>query len=159
MEALVTISGNVGGAVEFKPTRNNTPRATFRIASTPRVHRQGNWGDGNTVWMTVVCWRGLAEHVLGSINKGDPVVVSGRLCNQVWNDANGEEQQRLVVDATSVGHDLTRGTSTFHRIQRVDAPDDLDRETGEMITKVEQEDLDEPFEDDEDERLLAGARS
>lgn len=156
MDALVTITGYVGSAVEFKPTRNNTPRATFRIGCTPRVQRQGSWGDAATVWLTIVCWRSLAEHALESINKGDPVLVQGKLRNQVWSDANGEEQQRLVVDAMSVGHDLDRGTATFHRIQRVDLPDDLDREMGEMITKVEQEDLDEPI---GDESVLARARS
>lgn len=153
MEAQLTISGYVGSAVEFRPTRNNTPRATFRIGCTPRVQRQGGWTDGPTVWMTIVCWRSLAEHAAASINKGDPVVVQGRLRNQVWSDANGETHERLAVDATSVGHDLSRGRSTFHRVQRVDPPDDLDRETGEMITKVEQEDLDEPI---EDSRLPAG---
>ena len=155
MEAPVTISGYVAGTVDFRPTRNNTPRATFRIGCTPRVQRQGGWGDGATVWMTIVCWRWLAEHVLESINKGDPVIVQGKLRNQVWSDANGEEQRRLVIEAMSVGHDLAHGTSTFHKVQRVDVPDDLDRETGEMITKVEQEDLDEPI----DDRQLAEVRS
>lgn len=153
MEAHLTISGYVGSAVEFRPTRNNTPRATFRIGCTPRVQKQGGWTDGPTIWITVVCWRSLAEHALASINKGDPVVVQGKLRNQTWSDDNRETHERLVVDATSVGHDLARGTSSFQRVQRSDPPEDLDRETGEMITKVEGEDLDEPT---DDERVLAG---
>ncbi|QGN31596.1 single-stranded DNA-binding protein [Microlunatus sp. Gsoil 973] len=145
MEALVTITGYVGTAVESRPTQRNTARASFRLACTPRAKQGGNWGDDNTVWMTVICWRTLAEHALASVNKGDPVVVSGKLRNQVWPDADGVVQERLVIEATSVGHDLTRGTSSFRRLQRVDSFDDLDRETGEMIAKLEAEDLADPF--------------
>lgn len=154
MEALVTISGNVGGNVEFRAARNSSAVATFRLGCTPRINRQGNWRDASTIWMTIVCYRTLAEHVLASVNKGDAVVVQGKLRSQEWSDANGENHQRLAIEATSVGHDLTRGTSAFQRMQRVDPPDDLDRETGEMIAKVEHDDVDEPI---EDEPALAGA--
>jgi single-strand DNA-binding protein len=144
MEALVTINGYVGTAVAFRPTQKNVTRASFRLGCTPRVKQGANWVDGNTIWLTIVCWRTLAEHALESVNKGDPVVVSGKLRLQSWPDADGVVQERLVIEATSVGHDLTRGTSAFRRVQRVDAQDDLDRETGEMITELEAEDLDDP---------------
>ncbi|MFD0530150.1 single-stranded DNA-binding protein [Kitasatospora arboriphila] len=38
----------------------------------------GDWVDGETSWVTVVAWRWLATNLVSSVNKGDPVVVSGR---------------------------------------------------------------------------------
>lgn len=157
MDAQVTISGLVGTAVEFRPTPYNVPQATFRLGSTPRINRPGGWVDGKTNWITVVCKRILAENVAASINKGDAVLVQGKLRTWSLPDKNGELQDRLVIEATSVGHDLFRGTSTFQRVQRLDPPEDLDRETVEMIVKVEQQDLDDPF-DVVEGREPAGAR-
>jgi single-strand DNA-binding protein len=120
MEAYLTVSGHIGGEVEFRRTQQtNTARATFRLACTPRVHRQGNWTDDPTTWLTVVCWRSLAEHVADSLAKGDPVVVVGRVRTQAWTDDG--QHERMVVEATTVGHDLSRGTSAFRRAQRADA--------------------------------------
>src|SRR3954447_5971190 len=118
MEAFLTVSGHVGGEVELRRTQQtNTARATFRLACTPRVQRQGNWTDDPTTWLTVVCWRSLAEHVAASIAKGDPVVVVGRVRTQAWTDDDGSHE-RMIIEASTVGHDLTRGTSAFHKTQR-----------------------------------------
>lgn len=121
MEAQLTVTGHVGGDVELRRTQQtNTPRTSFRLACTPRVYRQGSWSDDPTTWLTVVCWRSLAEHVAASLSKGDPVVVVGRVRTQTWTDDDGDHE-RMVVEATTVGHDLSRGVATFHRIQRADA--------------------------------------
>ncbi|QDP95844.1 single-stranded DNA-binding protein [Microlunatus elymi] len=129
MDATLTINGNVGSAVDFGRTpQTGVARATFRLACTPRIYRNGNWVDDYTTWITVTCWRQLAEHVASSLNKGDPVIVTGRLRTQVWDD-DGGHHQRMVLEATQVGHDLTRGVSTFSRAPRAEsdsesAPDD-----------------------------------
>ena len=155
MDAQVTISGLVGSTVEFRPSQFNTTQATFRLACTPRVNRPGGWGDGKTIWITVSCKWGLAENVAASIKKGEAVLVQGKLRNWTFPDKNGEIQERLVVEATSVGHDLFRGTSTFQRVQRVEQNDDIEREAGEMIMKVEEEDLGELAEATGDRTLAA----
>jgi single-strand DNA-binding protein len=131
MEAFLTVSGYVGGEVEVRRTQQtNTARATFRLGCTPRVHRQGNWTDDPTTWLTVVCWRSLAEHVAASLAKGDPVVVVGRVRTQAWTDDDGNHE-RMVIEASTVGHDLTRGTSSFQKAPRAerqqpDEPPDTD---------------------------------
>jgi single-strand DNA-binding protein len=86
------------------------------LASTPRRYDRslGTWLDEPTTWFSVQCWRGLATNVKSSISKGQPVIVMGRLRTSEWSQ-NGETHSRLVLDANSVGHDLTRGTSVFHR--------------------------------------------
>lgn len=116
MEAQLSMTGWIGGEVDFRHTQTTgTSRATFRLACTPRVRRQGSWTDDPTTWLTVTCWRALAEHVASSLGKGEPVLVIGRLRTQEWQDEEGGKHERLVLDATSVGHDLAKGTAAFRR--------------------------------------------
>ncbi|WP_078660836.1 single-stranded DNA-binding protein [Streptomyces sp. NRRL B-24484] len=113
-ETLVTIVGNVASTVTYAQTPAGVPVANFRMATTERRFDRGtgDWVDGETTWVTVVAWRWLATNLVSSVNKGDPVVVSGRLRVREW----GEEDRRrtaVEIDARSVGHDLSRGTSAF----------------------------------------------
>lgn len=52
--------------------------------------------------------------VLDSIEKGQPVIVTGRLRTNTWESDAGPRTD-LVIDASAVGHDLTRGIATFRR--------------------------------------------
>ena len=115
MDAYVQLTGNVGGTVEFR--NNGVPVASFRLAHTPRVRRNGEWADAATTWITVTCFRALAENVKASLHKGQPVLVAGRLRTNVWTK-EGVTYERLTLEATTVGHDLTRGTATFFRARR-----------------------------------------
>ena len=122
MDAFVHITGHAGTDVEI---RGNGTVATFRLASTPRVRSKGEWSDGNTTWLEVSCFRTLAEHVAASVRRGDPVVVVGRLRTSVW-DKDGQTHERLVLEAETVGHDLTRGITLFRRRPRATAdPQDV----------------------------------
>jgi len=112
-ETLVTMVGNVASTVTYTQTAGGVPVANFRMATTERRYDRGkgDWVDGDTTWVTVVAWRWLATNLVSSVNKGDPVVVSGRLRVREWGE---EDKRRTVVeiDARSVGHDLSRGPST-----------------------------------------------
>ena len=135
MEALITISGWVGGEIEFR--NNKTATASFRLACTPRVWRPGGWTDGETTWFTVMCFRTLAENAAASIAKGDAVVVSGKLRTQVW-EREGVPYQRTVLEAQTIGHDLTRGTSAFRKSERQQPAEDT-TELHELIDAVERQ--------------------
>lgn len=134
MEAYVHMTGYVGGDVEYR--HNSVSTASFRLACTPRIRRSGDWTDGETTWLTVTCFRSLAEHTASSVRKGDPVVVVGRLRTQVWSK-DGQQQERTVLEALTIGHDLTRGTSAFHRSERPSVPEERDVELAEVIASVE----------------------
>ena len=90
---------------------------TFRLASAQRRFDKGRdrWVDGETNWYTVTAFRQLASNVLGSVVKGDRVVVTGRLRIRDW--VNGDKSGTNVdVEADSVGHDLAWGTTSFTRV-------------------------------------------
>lgn len=115
-ETMVTVQGFVGTDPEEKIV-GDTVVATFRVASTPRrfSKRDNAWVDGETSWWTVNAWRALGIHCLSSLHKSEAVLVHGKLTAQVWKDADGNPRQTMIIEAFSVGHDLSRGTSAFLR--------------------------------------------
>ncbi|WTL41528.1 single-stranded DNA-binding protein [Streptomyces brevispora] len=119
-ETLVTLVGNAATGVEFRETASGG-MARFRFAVTPRRwdREKQLWADGHTSFYTVWAWRTLASNLTGSVSVGEPLVVHGRL---KVREEEREGQRRTFVDieATAVGHDLTRGTSAFRRVVRAD---------------------------------------
>lgn len=120
-DTQITFCGWVGSEVTVAEVAPGLPVATFRVGSTPRRYRSGQWENGPTSWFTVKAWRRLAEHVQASIHSGDPVVVQGRLVADVWKREDGTTSTKYVVVAQSVGHDLNLGTSVFSRSARREA--------------------------------------
>ena len=118
-ETTVTLQGRVGGEVVLRQA-GDSPVTSFRVACTPRrfSRASGSWADGPTQWYTVSAWRALAEHCAASLHTGDPVVVHGRVNMRPYVNKAGVEVVDIEVEATSVGHDLCRGTSSFTRASR-----------------------------------------
>lgn len=115
-DVMVTVSGFVGNnpALHVNPAKAQE-WTTFRVASTRRyVNDDGDWTDGRTLWFTVKTWRG-ASSVARSVHKGDPVVVTGRLEVDEWTGPDGREHSTLVVVASAIGLDATRGRVEFTR--------------------------------------------
>jgi single-strand DNA-binding protein len=136
MDSMLWMTGNVGSEVDLREVRDGLVYASFRLASTPRVWRSGEWTDGATTWLAVNCSKALAEHVKTSVNKGDPVVVAGRLRTSRWPDAQGVIQERQYIDAVAVGHDLNRGTSVFRKSSR-QAVEESEFSVGEFLASSE----------------------
>jgi single-strand DNA-binding protein len=128
-ESMITVRGWLGGDVDLRRA-GEVPVASFRLACTPRKfnRRTENWSDGETQWFTVSCWRGLAENCAASLRRSDAVVVVGRFEIRTFVNSQGVEVQTFEIDATHVGHDLSRGTSRFLRPPR---PDGSGRERSE----------------------------
>ncbi len=116
MTELVTISGLVATTPRHLITQDGLPITSFRLASSHRRfdREQNKWIDGETNWFTITGFRQLAINLSTSVQKGERVIVSGRLKIRDWD--NGERAGTSVeVEAEHVGHDLFWGTSVFTR--------------------------------------------
>jgi single-strand DNA-binding protein len=116
-ESYVTLQGWVGNDVDVREV-GDTSCASFRVGSTPRWRKGESWVDGQTSWFTVNCWRSLGRNVAASVRRGDAVVVHGRVRVDVWERDGQPPSVNWIVDATFVGHDLNRGTSSFAKTPR-----------------------------------------
>ncbi len=118
MEPRITVTGNVGASVNVRVTPRGKTIAEFTMAHTRRVLTDGQWADGPTTWVNVKCLGTLAANVASSLKKGDAVVVTGRMEDDVWHPHENETRTKTWVIADSVGHDLTRGVTKFERTSR-----------------------------------------
>jgi len=131
-EIFTAFSGNVAGEPRRSAPGSENPRTVLRVATRPRVLDQasGQWRDGTPSFVTVVCWRALAENVAASVGKGDPVVVTGRLRAGTYTAADGQQRQSVEVHASSVGHDLSLGRAQFSWTSRAPAREAAGAESG-----------------------------
>jgi single-strand DNA-binding protein len=120
LDAPVYLAGFLTGDPKFRKVADDISSAKLRIAYTARRHNRetGEWTDGATTFVNVQCWRQLADNVTMSLRKGEPVLVMGRLRIRSYNDSEGKSRTAVEVEASSVGHDLTRGVAHFARAHR-----------------------------------------
>ncbi|MDQ6875865.1 MAG: single-stranded DNA-binding protein [Actinomycetota bacterium] len=118
-DTTMTVVGNLVDTPQRRVLDNGTSVTTFRVASTARRfdREKSTWIDRDTLFVRVTCWRQLGDNAARSLIKGDPVVVHGRYFSRQYEV---EEQKRTAYDleAYTIGHDLARGTTTFHRTPR-----------------------------------------
>jgi single-strand DNA-binding protein len=118
----------VPGRIATKPERLNSGKgmgARFRVATTERWFDRAadTWTDAQPVYLTVKCWRQLAESVLTSLRIGDPVIVHGKLVNSSF-ERDGRVERWLEISAAAVGPDLRWCTAVVTRTRAAgaDAP-------------------------------------
>lgn len=119
-EIYVTVSGRLVADPEARNTRNGVPFAAFRVASTARrVNRStGEFEDAGTSFVSVTAFRSLGANAAHSLHKGDPVVVHGRMRVNQWVRQDESLGTSVEIDAYSVGHDLSYGTTEFTKVTR-----------------------------------------
>lgn len=139
-DTVIHMVGHVGTDVAHRKLESGIDLSTFRLAVTPRRwdRNERRYVDGTTNWMNVTCWRTLAVHVKESVRCGDPVIVTGKLKTEEWESAEGVRKSRFSIEATTVGHDLSRGTSIFRKMaRRVEAQVNESAELGEALEELE----------------------
>ncbi len=144
-ETIVTVVGHVAKEPAMRTTVAGVRVTSFRLASTERRFDRDikDWRDGDTIFYTVTCWRTAAENVYSSVQKGQPVVVHGRLKDSSY-DKEGQRRTVIEIAAYAVGHDLTRGVGSFTKAgpaanaepnvaAEFDEEETVDTATGEIL--------------------------
>ncbi|MEV0401295.1 single-stranded DNA-binding protein [Actinoallomurus sp. NPDC050550] len=119
-DALITVIGFVAAEPHFEVLSSGTALMSLRIGSTPRRFDRdlGQWRDEDPMFLTVTCWRSLATNLQEvDFKRGDPVIVTGRLRLREYAK-DGQTRFSAQIEATTVGHDLSRGVARLQRSQR-----------------------------------------
>ena len=119
-DIITTVIGNAVTDVSLRVTSSGTSVASFRIASNSRRFDKStnSWIEQEPSYLSVTAWSQLAENVALSVHKGQGLVVTGKLKVRQWQEAD-KSGTNVEIDATSIGHDLNRGTSEFTKVKRV----------------------------------------
>ncbi len=112
----ITVTGRVVSDVTTRTTVTGLKVSSFRIACQERRFDKDKdeWVDGDRMYMTVTGWRRLAEG-MGVLEKGDCVVVSGRLKVSEYTTDEGHRRASPEVTAYAVGPDLAYHDVTVNR--------------------------------------------
>lgn len=116
MPDIITVTGLVATIPRHILTSEGLSITSFRLASAQRRFDRSaeRWIDGETNWYTVTSFRQLALNSSISIEKGQRVLVTGKLRIREWD--NGERVGTTIdIEAESIGHDLAWGTARFTR--------------------------------------------
>jgi single-strand DNA-binding protein len=121
-EPILTIIGNVGGDPELRFTNGGVAVCGFTVGVTPRVKKGDAWEDGEATWYRCTAWRQLGENVAESLQKGDRVVVQGKVSMRKFDRNDGGQGQSLELQVDAVGPDLRYRTVGVNRVQRGQGP-------------------------------------
>ena len=116
MTDTITLTGLVATNPRHIVTSEGLTITSFRLASNQRRFDRGQnaWIDGDTNWYTVTAFRQLGTHVATSLEKGQRVIVTGRVRIRDW-ETDEKSGTSIEIDAEAIGHDLTWGRATFTR--------------------------------------------
>ncbi|MFF1353783.1 single-stranded DNA-binding protein [Streptomyces sp. NPDC058297] len=146
-ETTVTVVGNVATTPVYRELPKG-PVSRFRLAATARRFDRvrNEWVDGHTNFFTVWAWGALGTNVQGSLSIGEPVLVQGRL--RVRDEERGGQHWTSAdIQASTVGHDLSRGTTAFRRNRgRPGRQPDADEPSFEIEPQGESASRKEPME-------------
>ena len=117
-ETQITITGNLADAPELRHAQTGQPVISCR-ASTPRYQdRQGQWKDGDTLFLSVTAWRPLAENAAESLAKGSRVIVTGRLRQRTYETPDGAKRTVHEITADDIAPSLRTATAKVTRTSR-----------------------------------------
>ena len=110
MQNLVILAGNVGNTPETRSTQGGAKITSFSLAtSRPKRDSDGKiLKDSNgrriedTEWHRITCFNGVGKTVAEYVDKGQKVMVRGRIHYTRWTDKDNIERFGIEIIADEV---------------------------------------------------------
>lgn len=164
MSTEITIHGNlVAEPTIARVGEKQIALSKLRVASSRRRKTEDKDPNGRDVWVDidqlyidVACWGALAVNVKASLFRGCPVVITGRLLTETWeeeSDGKTQTRSRIVMRASRVAFDLStfqinsrKTTNVSHTVEgtdevRLKSLDDLLAESNQVQRNSADDDL------------------
>ena len=128
----IFLMGRMVATPELRRTKSDLSVCSFRIAVDRDFTGKGE--EKETDFFDCVAWRKTGEFVSKYFNKGDPILLDGRLQMRDWQTKEGEKRRsyEIVVDnARFCGGKKKEGTAIMQ---------ELDDDDGELPFSVGEED-------------------
>lgn len=97
----VIMVGNLTKNPEIRYIPSGTPVASFRIAVNHR-YKQGDELKDDVTFIDIVVFGKQAESCGQYLNKGDGVLVEGRLQERRWEGENGQKRSKYEIVAQNI---------------------------------------------------------
>lgn len=119
-ETMITVVGNLTADPELRFTPSGAAVSNFTIASTPRQfdRQQGQWVDGQAMFIRCTIWREAAENVAETLSKGSRVIAHGQLVSRSFETKDGERRTVFELQVDEIGPSLRFASATVTRNAR-----------------------------------------
>ncbi len=112
---MISFVGNLTDDPEMRFTSGGTAVCNFRVASNRRWTDSSGQQQEETTFLTVNCWRSLAENVAESFSKGDRAVVLGRIRVRNYENREGQTVWVTEIEADEVAPSLRWARATIEK--------------------------------------------
>lgn len=102
------VLGNVGRDPVVRQA-GDTHVANFSLATTDRRFKDKATGQPKTEWHNIVAWGKLAEIIDQYVNKGDKLLIEGRIQTRSWETDSGEKKYMTEIVADQMEMLSSRG--------------------------------------------------
>ena len=92
-----TLVGHAGGDPEIRKLASGEDMARFSLATTERFTRKDDTAGQSTEWHSIVAFGAAAEAVRTRVQKGDAVLVEGRIATRSWKDRAGIQRRSTEI--------------------------------------------------------------
>lgn len=119
-ETTITLIGRLTDDPELKFTSGGAAVANFTVAQNDRKFDKNTneWKDGETNFYRCAAWRQLAENVAESLQKGQAVIVTGKLRIRNYERQDGSKGTSVEIDVDEVGPSLRFQTAKVAKASR-----------------------------------------
>ena len=108
MLPTITIDGRLVADPELRFTQGGKAVCSIRVAaSDSRKDDNGNWETTEQIFVSVSLWENEAEAAAEALQKGDQVLVGGRIYQREYEASNGEKRTSLEVKFPTVAKKVT----------------------------------------------------
>src|SRR5882672_6257028 len=116
----LTVAGTLTADPELRFTPGGDAVANFTVAANDRRldRNTGQWVDGDATFLRCSIWRDAAENVANSLNKGNRVIVTGRLKQRSYETTEGQKRTVYELDVTEIGPSLKWATAKVAKATR-----------------------------------------
>ena len=96
-EPVISFEGRLTKDCDLTYTGTGKAKARFTVAVNPRSFVNGEWQDGEAVFLPCVLFGTRAETAVEVLMKGTRVTVNGRL--SAWKREDGQQALTVLVDS------------------------------------------------------------
>ena len=144
MANQLSFSGNLTADPILKEFKNGSKVCRFDLAQNPRYKdSDDNWHEGTPIYITCEARDRLADRVKDNLVRGNPVVITGIVRAQEWEDEKtGATRRKNIVKVYDVAFDMRRHNIEATKVEfnRDNPPfEDEDGAPGSSAGKAEQD--------------------
>ena len=121
----VILIGNLGKAPETRTLESGVVMCRFPIATSETYkNRKSGEKTSHTEWHNIVLWRRLAEVAEKYLNKGDKILIEGRIRSRSWEDKESGQMRfitEILADQMQMIGSVKKSSEDFNEAQEPSA--------------------------------------